>query len=213
VTIAIDGVDYDTIKIPLDGIEQEPTVQRLKALGKELSFPRIDRLRPVLRDGWGLVTEVGSSGRTAVFTDRLEELILVYRPVAAGDRAPVTPQLSADEVRAYALKMLRVLYEDTGADVRTRVNIAKLADALGLTELAPVEQILSYLTAKGLIGKEMYWAHLTPHGIADIEKALEHPDIPAAPYLPAINVINAQTIHLAPGAQLMQGAGTLRQTS
>ena len=125
----------------------------------------------------------------------------------------MTHQLSADEVRAYALKMLRVLYEGTGADVRKRVNIAKLGDALGLTELALVEQILSYLTAKGLIGKEMYWAHLTPHGIVDIEKALQHPDTPAAPYLPAINVINAQTIHLAPGAQLMQGAGTLQQTS
>lgn len=70
--------------------------------------------------------------------------------------------------------------------------------------MAAVEQILSYLTAKGLIGKEMYWAQLTPHGIDDIEKALEHPDIPAAPYLPAIDVINAQTIHLASGAQLMQ---------
>lgn len=212
-TIAIDGVEYDTIKIPLDAIEQEPAAQRLKALGKELSFPRIDRLRPILRDGWGLVTEIGPSGRIAIFTDSREELILVYRPVAAGDTAPVTPQLSADEVRAYALKMLRVLYEDTGADVRKRVNIAKLADALALTELAPVEQILAYLTAKGLIGKEMYWAHLTPRGIDDIEKALEYPDIPAASYLPAINVINAQTIHLAPGAQLMQGAGTMQQTS
>jgi hypothetical protein len=137
VTIAIDGVEYDTIKIPLDGVEQEPAVQHLKALRKELSFPRIDRLRSILRAGWGLVTEVGCGGRTAVFTDSLEELILVYRPVAAGDTAPVTQQLSADEVRAYALKMLRVLYEGTGADVRKRVNIAKLADALGLTELAP----------------------------------------------------------------------------
>jgi hypothetical protein len=51
VTISIDGVDYDTIKIPLDAIEQEPAVQRLKARGKELSFPRIDRLRPTLRGG------------------------------------------------------------------------------------------------------------------------------------------------------------------
>ena len=212
-TLSIDGIEYDTIKIPLDAIEQEPAVQHLKALGKELSFPRIDRLRPILRGGWGLVTEAGSGGRTAVFTDKLEELVLVYRPVAKGDSALVTPQLSADDVRAYALKMLRILYEDTGADVRKRVNIAKLAEAVGLTELAPAEQILSYLTAKGLIGKELYWAHLTPHGIYDIEKALEHPDTPAAPYLPAVNVINAQTIHLAPGAQLMQGAGTMQQTS
>ena len=78
-TIAIDGVEYDTIKVPLDGVGQEPAVQHLKALGKELSFPRIDRLRSILRDGWGLVTEVGRGGRTAVFTNRLEELILVYR--------------------------------------------------------------------------------------------------------------------------------------
>jgi hypothetical protein len=213
VTIVIDGVEYDTIKIPLEGVGQEPAVQHLKALGKELSLPRIGRIRSILRAGWGLVTEVGRGGRTAVFTDSLEELILVYRPVAAGDTAHVTQQLSANEVRTYALKMLRVLYEGTGADVRKRVNIAKLADPLGLTELAPVEQILSYLTAKGLIGKEMYWAHLTPHGIVDIEKALQHPDTPAAPYLPAINLINAQTVNLAPGAQLMQGAGTLQQTS
>ena len=56
---------------------RSPAVQHLKALGKELSFPRIDRLRSILRAGWGLVTEVGRGGRTAVFTDRLEELILV----------------------------------------------------------------------------------------------------------------------------------------
>ena len=212
-TIVIDGVDYDLIKIPLDGIEQEPAIRRLKDLGKELSFPHIDRLRQVLRNGWGLVTEVSSGGRTAIFTDRREELVLVYRPVTAEDRSVVIQQLSASEVRAYALKALRVLYEDAGADVRNRVNIAKLAGAVGLSELASVEQILSYLAAKGLIGKEMHWVHLTPHGIADIESALEHPDMPAAPYLPALNVINAQTIHLASGAQLMQGAGSLQQSA
>jgi hypothetical protein len=32
VTIAIDGVNYDTIKIPLHALEQEPAVQRLKPL-------------------------------------------------------------------------------------------------------------------------------------------------------------------------------------
>jgi hypothetical protein len=67
VSIAIHGVDYDTIKIPLDAIEQELAVQRLKHLA------RSSRCRTPT--GFGRSSAVAGdgdpSGRPTVFTDRL----------------------------------------------------------------------------------------------------------------------------------------------
>jgi hypothetical protein len=212
-TICISGVDYDVAEIPVDAVDKEPVAQHLRSLGKTLELPRIEGLREILRDGWGLVTEIGPTGRPTVFTDSRKELILVYHPVDAEDTDTITTQLSADEVRNYSPQMLRALYEATGADIRKNVNIARLGKSIGLTNLTSIEQILSYLAAKQLITKEHYSVRITPVGIEKIEMALEHPDVAVPPYLPAINLINAHTINMAAGAQLMQGAGTMEQAS
>jgi hypothetical protein len=64
----------------LDAMESEEVVTSLKANGHELSWARETSMRRLKREGWAPVVERDRLGRPTIFTDRLQELVLVHRP-------------------------------------------------------------------------------------------------------------------------------------
>jgi hypothetical protein len=54
----------------INDAEGEPIYQRLRALGKELSFPRVERVRDLRRQGW--VGAIDSDGHAQAFVARLD---------------------------------------------------------------------------------------------------------------------------------------------
>jgi hypothetical protein len=63
----------------LAAIEQEPTYQKLKADGKEVSWANETKLRQLAGEGWAPVTERDAIGRPTIFMDRLSKLVLMHR--------------------------------------------------------------------------------------------------------------------------------------
>jgi hypothetical protein len=204
----IDGLEYDTTKIGhLSDIEKEPIYLRLKERGKEMSFPRIERVRQLARDGWGPVTEIGPTGQLSVFTDRLEELVLVYHPVDPQEREYMPTPLSMSELRSDALRLARRLYERSNGNFRWPLDCHEEARAIGLEDRQQVDQVVNYLHGKGMLGTVTQGGLVTlsQAGVAEIERAIAEPDKPTA-YFPAVNIIQAQNLHIGAGAQIVQGS-------
>jgi hypothetical protein len=65
---------------PLDDADKEEVVRDLRRKRHELSWVYDIRLRKLKREGWEPVCERDAIGRPAIFTDRLQELVLVHRP-------------------------------------------------------------------------------------------------------------------------------------
>ena len=65
---------------PLPDAEKEEVVLDLRKKGHELQWARDTRLRALKREGWEPVYERDAIGRPTIFTDRLQELVLVHRP-------------------------------------------------------------------------------------------------------------------------------------
>ena len=61
-------------------MDNEEVVIKLKAKGHEVAWPNATRMRQLKREGWVPVVEHDRLRRPTIFTDRLEELILVHRP-------------------------------------------------------------------------------------------------------------------------------------
>lgn len=213
--IRIDGADYDTIELlQLSDAEHEPACQRLKAMGKELAFPRIERIRQLLREGWGLVMENRPRGTPAVITDRHRELVLIYRPVDAQDAERAPTSLPMAEVRTLALRFARELYERSGGNFHLPFRSEEIAGQIGITDPRHIDQIASYLYGKRLLSHRNAagFVILSELGVAEVETALAEPTRPTASF-PAVNVLTAHTINLGPGAQLVQGGDNLQQAS
>jgi hypothetical protein len=65
---------------PLSDAEKEEVVLKLKEKkGLELQWVMDTRLRALKREGWAPVYERDAIGRPTIFTDRLQELVLVHR--------------------------------------------------------------------------------------------------------------------------------------
>jgi hypothetical protein len=65
---------------PLSDAEKEKAVLNLRKKGHEFQWVKETRLRALKREGWGPVYERDAIGRPTIFTDRLQELVLVHRP-------------------------------------------------------------------------------------------------------------------------------------
>jgi hypothetical protein len=65
---------------PLSDAEKEEVVLSLRKKGHELQWVRDTRVRALKRKGWKPVYERDAIGRPTIFTDRLQELVLVHRP-------------------------------------------------------------------------------------------------------------------------------------
>ena len=65
---------------PLSDAEKEEVVLNLQKRGHELQWVRDTRLRALKRAGWAPVYERDAIGRPTIFTDRLQELVLIHRP-------------------------------------------------------------------------------------------------------------------------------------
>jgi len=65
---------------PLSDAEKEEVVLNLQKRGHELQWVRDARLRALKRAGWAPVYERDAIGRPTIFTDRLQELVLIHRP-------------------------------------------------------------------------------------------------------------------------------------
>ncbi len=213
--IRIDGTDYDTIELlQLNDVGSEPIYQRLQAMGKELAFPRIERVRELRRQGWDLVIDRRPGAMPAVITDRHRELVLVYRPAAPEDAERMPSVLSTSDVRANALRLARQIYERSSGDFQWPLDCYELGREIGLADKQNVDQAVAYLHGRGLLAN---WTQgglvtLSRAGIDEVERALAEPGR-ATTNFPPINIINAQTINMGPGAQLMQGRDHLQQSS
>jgi hypothetical protein len=62
---------------PLSDAEKEEVVLNLQKRGHELQWVRDTRLRALKRAGWAPVYERDAIGRPTIFTDRLQELVLI----------------------------------------------------------------------------------------------------------------------------------------
>ena len=65
---------------PLEEAEREKAVRDLTAAGHTFQWVPDTRLRQLKREGWLPVYERDAIGRPTIFTDRLQELVLVHRP-------------------------------------------------------------------------------------------------------------------------------------
>lgn len=208
----VDGIDFDEIVVNPGEIDQEEAVKGLKANGKQVGFPRVDRLRELQRKGWGLVTEVGKSGAPAIFTDGLKQLVLMYSPVDAEE--PVSKPLPTFEVRTRGLQLVERLYERSGGSIYDPLDAYEAGKELGWDDHQLIDQIIHYLHGRGLLKSlvQQGTVILTREGMAEIERAMAAPDQATANF-PPTNFIHAGTINLAAGAQLMQGRDHLHQVS
>ena len=65
---------------PYSEAEKEDVVVKLRKKGHELQWVKDTRLRALKRGGWAPVYERDAIGRPTIFTDRLQELVLIHRP-------------------------------------------------------------------------------------------------------------------------------------
>jgi hypothetical protein len=79
---------------------------------------------------------------------------------------------------------------------------------IGLDERQQVDQVVNYLHGKGVLETMTQGGLVTLSrvGVAEIERAITEPDKPT-PSFPAVNIIQAQSLHIGAGAQIVQGTG------
>jgi hypothetical protein len=71
----------------LNDAQNEPVVRNLKAEGHIITWAREGPLPQLKRGGWSPVVERDATGRPIIFTDHLEEAVLIHRPPAAASVA------------------------------------------------------------------------------------------------------------------------------
>ena len=64
---------------PLSDAEKEEVVLNLRKNGHEFLWAKETRLRALKREGWEPIYERDAIGRPNIFTDRLQELVLIHR--------------------------------------------------------------------------------------------------------------------------------------
>jgi hypothetical protein len=65
--------------VRIDGVDQEPVCQKLKADGCKLRWSREAKVRERARDGWKPVTERDRIGRPTIFLDRKGQSLLMFK--------------------------------------------------------------------------------------------------------------------------------------
>lgn len=115
-------------------------------------------------------------------------------------------------VQENALRMLRLVYEETRGDPENWFDTEPLLGKLALSQ-TDGRAAAGYLISKGLLKQEnvmgvMPTVSMTARGIEQIEDALKHPNRPT-PYLPAVTyVFNQNIVHGNANNSALQAGST-----